>query len=576
MITDGVFTDSLDNSFGYGANGYGGFYYAGAAIDPTTGQLPDFYRGYRANEVSFYGQDDMRINSRLTLNVGLRWEYFGPPHNFKSGIDSNFYFGTPVVPIRPSSNPFFPGDNPYYALEASAVPQVRDTSIWNKDLNNFAPRFGFSYDTMRNQKLVVRGSFGIFYDRMYNNVFENIRFNPPFYADELAGVFASGTALGPLKQPGLLTIPFTSNAQFINPDLFPNGLPKPVPRHIDQNLVSAYYEQYSLGVQHEISKDFALEANFVGTLGRKLIGILNRNTYNGRTACTVPLRQVCIDAGFDEGFSSSRPNLIFNNDNARGNYYGSNYNALNLTLRKRFSHGLNFNANYTYAKALDELSDVFRAKNAQISATDVQNIRFDYGPADFDVRHRVVFSYNYDLPFFTGNRWIGGWTLNGIFSWNTGSPVALFDSRRDPNRNGVLSDRPSFVGSGSVPDSIIGNVQFNSDTGHNQYTWFDASQFSPTTCPTSVNLGLWCNGNLGRGALAGPSFTNLDFGVSKGFKITESTKLRFDANFFNIFNHPNFKNPQGNFSDTNFGNSEATYGDSGGHRVTQLALRFEF
>src|SRR5678816_3442865 len=120
----------------------------------------------------------------------------------------------------------------------------------------------------------------------------------------------------------------------------------------------------------------ACRSRFPGTLTRTWSALTTSST-----AWTVPLRQVCIDAGFDEGFSSSRPNLIFNNDNARGNYYGSNYNALNLTLRKRFSHGLNFNANYTYAKALDELSDVFRAKNAQISATDVQNIRFDYGPA---------------------------------------------------------------------------------------------------------------------------------------------------------------------------------------------------
>src|SRR5262249_4226970 len=143
-------------------------------------------------------------------------------------------------------------------------------------------------------------------------------------ADETAGVFQSGVAMGPLKQPGLLTIPFTSNAQFINPDLFPLGLPKPVPRHIDQNLVNAYYEQYSFGVQHEISKDFVAEANYVGTLGRKLVGILNRNTFDGRTA------------GGAAG-TSTRPNLLFNSDNARGNYYSSNYNALQLSLRKRFS-----------------------------------------------------------------------------------------------------------------------------------------------------------------------------------------------------------------------------------------------
>ena len=581
FVTDSVFTDQLDNAFGYGNYGYGGWYYAGAAVNPTNGQLPNFYRGYRANEFGIYGQDDWRVNSRLTVNLGLRWDYFGPPHNFQPNIDSNYYFGTPVTPIDtckdPATglppfpcqqlNPFLPGGSPYYAYEASAVPQVRNSDIWHKDTNNFAPRIGFAWDTFGNQKWVLRGGFGIFYDRLYNNVFENIRFNAPFYADETAGVFASGTALGPLKQPGLLTIPFTSTAAFIDPAFFPRGLPKPVPRHIDQNLVTAYYEQYSFGVQHELSKDFAVEANYIGTLGRKLIGILNRNTYDGRVSGVANAFGVS---------SSVRPNQLINNDNARGNYYSSNYNALELTLRKRFSAGLSFNANYTYAKSLDELSDVFRTRNTAISATDVQNIRLDYGPSDFDVRHRLVMSYNYDLPIFKANRWLGGWSLNGIFSWNTGAPIGLFNSTSDPNKDGSRTDRPEFIGTSGVLKSIVGNEQVPTGGTSRAYVYLDPTQFSTVTCPANVNGGLWCDPNLGRGAIPGPMFTNWDFGISKAFKITEATKLRFDANFFDFFNHPNFQNPQGNFADPAFGQSQATYGDTGGHRVTQLALRFDF
>jgi hypothetical protein len=569
LVTDGFFTDQLDSALGgYGGAGYGGFYYAGAAVNPTNGQLPDFYRGYRANEVSFYGQDDWRISSRLTLNLGLRWDYFGPPHNFQPNIDSNYYFGNPVTPIATCTdpntgapgfpcqqlNPFFPGGNPFYAYEATATPQVRNSDIWHKDTNNFAPRIGFAWDTLGNQKWVVRGGFGIFYDRLYNNVFENIRFNAPFYADENTGVALGQASIGPLKTPGLFTLPFTSNSQFINPTLFPGGLPLPIPRHIDQNLATAYYEQFSFGVQHELSKDFAVEANYIGTLGRKLIGILNRNTYDGfRATGTTPVR----------------PDPLFGNDNARGNFYSSNYHALDLTLRKRFSSGLSFNASYTYAKALDELSDVFRSRTAQLSATDVQNIRYDYGPADFDVRHRVVVSYNYDLPLFRANRWLGGWSLNGIFSWNTGAPIGLFNSGADPNKDGVRSDRPQFIGSG-VLNSIVGKEQVVSGT--NAYVYLDPTQFGQVPVPT----GSWANSNLGRNSIPGPMFTNWDFGISKAFKITEGTKLRFDANFFDIFNHPNFQNPQGNFADPAFGQSQLTYGDTGGHRVTQLALRFDF
>jgi hypothetical protein len=599
LVTDGVFTDAIDNAYYGGENtgGYGGWYYAGAAVVPSTGQVPDFYRGYRANEVAGYAQDDWRLSSRLTLNLGVRWEYFGPPRNFKSNIDSNVYFGDGVLPIACPGvcNPFFPSTNQWYSYEAGARFEVRNSSIWNKDLNNFGPRVGFAWDTFGNQKIVVRGGAGVYYDRMYNNIFENIRFNAPYYADETAGVFASGAPLGPLKNPTLLTIPFTSTAEFINPANFPRGLPKPVPRHMDQNMVAPYYMQYNLGFQYSLAKDYVLEANYVGTLGRKLLGIVNRNTFDGRTACPAPRNPYppdnpCTLAGFPNGFSTGRANASFNNDNARGNYYGSNYKAIELTLRKRFSHGLLLNANYTYAKSLDELSDVFRGRNAAVSATDVQNLRFDYGPSDFDIRHRVVVSTSYELPIFHGNRWLGGWTTNAIVSWNTGAPIGLLDGSNDSNKDGILIDRPNFIGSGSVLGAIA-NKKANG-----VYQYLDPAQFaSAAACFSDPNAdthgGLWCDPNLSRGSVPGPMFANIDFGISKSFKINERMAFRFDANFFDLLNHPNFQNPSvagggancgggpapgfGCLS-SNFGQPTATDGDTGGHRVTQLAIRFDF
>ena len=567
LITDGLFTDAIDQYY-FGPTyakyyGLGGWYYASASVVPSTGQIPNFYRGYRANESAFYGQDDWRVNSRLTVNLGLRWEYFGPPHNYLPNIDSNLYFGQGVTPLPCPApcNPFFPANSQYYAYEAGATFQVHNSSIWNKDLKNFGPRIGFAYDMLGNQKLVLRAGYGMFYDRMYNNVFENIRFNPPYFADEVAGIFRNGVPLGPLKQPGLIDVPFTNNADFISPAIFP-VLPKPVPRHMDQNLMTPYYMQESFGLQYALAKDFALEASYVGTMGRKLIGIENRNTFDGRIS----------GAG-----SSARPNSIIGSDNARGNYYGSSYNALDLTLRKRFSHGLSLNGSYTYAKALDETSDVFRTTNGGTSygneaTTDQQNVRNDYGPSDFDLRHRIVVSFDYNLPFFQRNRWIGGWTANSIISWNTGEPIGMFDSSSDANANGVRSDRPEFIG----PGSVLGAIH------QHENVYLDPTQFGPSTdCLNDPNInthgGYWCNSNLGRGAIPGPHFTNVDFGISKTFKINERTGFRFDANFFDLFNHPNFEMPQGNFgSSGTFGQSTGTYGSTGGHRVTQLALRFDF
>ena len=588
LITDGVFTDAIDSAVSgsagkYGAYGpYGGWYYASASVVPSTGAVPDYYRGYRANEVAIYGQDDWRVNSRLTLNLGLRWEYFGPPHNFQPNIDSNLYFGNNITPLPCPApcNPDFPGNSQYYAEEATASFQLRNSSIWDKDLKNFGPRVGFAYDLLGNQKLVLRGGWGAFYDRIYNNVFENIRFNPPYFADEVAGPFRNGVAVGPLKQPGLFAIPFlpANNANFISSTIFPSGLPKPVPRHMDQNLATPYYMQESFGLQYQLAKDFALETTYVGTLGRKLLGIENRNTFDGRIS----------GVG-----SSARPNPGFGSDNARGNYYGSNYNALDVTLRKRFSHGLSLTGSYTYSKALDELSDVFRTTNGGAlgleATTDQQNVKNDYGPADFDLRHRIVVSFNYDLPFFHGNRWIGGWTTNSIISWNTGSPIGLYDSSSDANKNGVRSDRPEFEGPGSILGTIVGKEELNASgpgTGPG-YVYFDRSQFGPSTdCLNNSAIdthgGRWCDPNTGRGAIPGPMFTNIDFGISKSFKISERMAFRFDANFFDLLNHPNFENPGNgggggnNFGSSIFGQSTETYGDAGGHRVTQLAVRFDF
>jgi len=139
---------------------------------------------------------------------------------------------------------------------------------------------GFSWDTFGNQKMVVRGGFGVAYDRIYNNIFENLRFNPPFFSDDNFGLFGANNApAGALATPGFYAIPSTANQNglLLDPTIFPGGLPKASPRHMDQNLVTPYYEQMHFGIQYELSKDMVLETDYIGTLGRKLLGILNAN-----------------------------------------------------------------------------------------------------------------------------------------------------------------------------------------------------------------------------------------------------------------------------------------------------------
>jgi hypothetical protein len=566
MLTDGFFGDEAD-LVSFGEFAVGGFTFAQASINPQTGTLPEYYRGYRANEWAAYFQDDWKTTRKLTLNLGLRWEYFGPPHNFRSGIDSNFYFGSADLPVpNPSANSFFPVNNPLTAQVVRGGFQQRDNEIWKKDFNNFAPRVGFAYDVFGTQKLVVRGGGAISYDRIWNNLFENIRFNAPFFAFATVGAFGNGVPSGPLSTPGLYGVPFTpaNTAGFNNPAFNP----APSPRHMDENLKTPYIQQFNLGVQYEFARDFLFEANYINTGGRSLTGLIDINTFNGRT----------------RGGSSRRPNTTIAGDNFRTNAFKSTYHGGQFIVRNRPWHGLQFNTHYTFAKAIDEVSDAFNNRSGQ-RPMDNFNISLDRGRADFDIRHRFVSGFTYELPFFKSNRWLGGWTMSGVVQVQSGVPFSVFHSGQDPNADGYFTDRAVFVGSN------LSGVYTNNNSPADGF--FDADQFvgmntrvaqlgSPAAACGPGNGAVdpnnsarwWCNGTLGRNVLTGPAFNNVDLGIHKRFKITEDTSIQLQANAFNLFNHPNFGLPVGNLNNpAQVGKSISTAGTA---RVMQLALRFDF
>jgi hypothetical protein len=549
LVTDLAFTDEADLAI-LGELSNGSVYYASAAVNPATGGLPEVYRGFRANEFAAYFMDDWRVSQRLTVNWGLRWEYFGPPHNYKPNIDSNFYFGVPVTPIvSTSDNPFFPGNNPFYASMATGTFQVRNNEIWNKDTNNFGPRLGFAYDLLGNQRLILRGGAGIMYDRIYNNVFENIRFNPPYFSDNQIGSVINGVPVGAISTPGLYTVPFTSTAAFASGGL----APKPNPRHMDQNMVSPYYEQFHLGVQWEFLKGYALEVEYINTMGHKLPGYFDINTFNGRRAT---------------GYSQARINTNIGADNYRNNGFSSNYHGGQATVRKNYAGGLGLNASYTWSRSLDNLSDLFNGRGTA-NPTDTMNLRVDYGPADFNMTHRFVGTVSYELPWAKENRWVGGWQLNTIISLQSGVPFSPLSSSSsyDANKNGSYNDRIVYTGSGGPLDSLTGGDTSPADS------YFDPTQWARYVCPSSVNGGLWCSSPQGRGTMTGPAYQNVDFNVIKRFRIKEASSVSLQASFFNLFNHPNFFLPSYNQTSSSFGRSTSVYGEA---RVTQLAVRIDF
>lgn len=564
MVTDGFFGDEADLLF-FGEPTFGAFTFAQASLNPQTGTLPEYYRGYRANEWAAYFQDDWKFRRNLTLNLGLRWEYFGPPHNFRSGIDSNFYFGSGDTPVpNPSSNPFFPVNNSLTAKVVRGSFQQRDNEIWKKDFNNFAPRVGFAWDVLGTGKLVVRGGGAISYDRIWNNLFENIRFNAPFFSFATVGAFGGGAGVpsGPISTPGLYSVPFTeANTKLFNNPLFN---PVPSPRHMDENLKTPYVQQMNLGVQYEFVRDFLLEANYITTQGRSLTGLIDINTFNGRV----------------RGGNSRRPNSSLGGDNFRTNAFKSIYHGGQLIVRNRPWHGLQLNTHYTFAKAIDEISDAFNNRAGQ-RPMDNFNISLDRGRADFDIRQRFVSGFTYDLPFAKDNRWLGGWVLSGIVQLQSGVPFSVFHSGQDPNADGYFTDRAVFTGS-SFPATYIRNTSpadgfFNAEFFEGMNT--RVARLGPAQACGSgngvvvSNAQWWCNGTSGRNILSGPSFQNMDLGLHKRFRLTEQASVQLQANAFNLFNHPNFALPVSNLNSSQVGRSIATVGTP---RVIQLAIRLDF
>jgi hypothetical protein len=508
--------------------------------------------------------------------VGLRWDYFGVPHNFRPNIDSNLYdgsssfnqcrnnsHGAPVcfpgdsAPTASlvSNNPYYP-INPYTASVFSGQFIIKNSDIWNKDPKDFAPRFGLAWDIFGDQKTVLHLGGGIFYDRMYNNIFENMRFNGPLFAFAEAGYFYSGTVQGPFSTPGFYSVPI-SVAQFA-----PYGA-TPSARQMDVNIKAAYDEQVNLDLQRQFGPNWLFDVAYVGTFGHRLPGYVDVTTFAGREL---------------SGVSHSRINPAVGSDNNRANWFNSNYNSLQTSLTKRFSHGLQFNTNYTYSHALDFLSDVFNGRQfingGSIGGTvdDPYRRYLEYGNADFNLTHRLVAYGVWELPFFKGRKGLGGWSYDATFSLQSGQPFSIVDSASDANLDGYDSQRGEYFGYGSPMATVTHRLSPADGYIDPKMTW----EFGASVPAGSAD---WTDGFLGRNTMTGPKFVGCDMSLAKKFQINERFALKITASGFNIFNHPNFANPTEDINSPNFGQSlsDIQPNNSGtGARVFQFAARIDF
>ncbi len=521
--------------------------------DPRTGGPAQSKRNFRSSTDALFLQDDWKFRPNLTVNLGLRWEYFAPLTE-KNGVLSNFILGSAGQEIT-----------------GARIAVVK--SLYPPDRNNFAPRIGFAYSPnfgesfhglLNENKLVVRGGFGIAYNRIPLLEFANVRGNPPFFAryrvccgtsasdfstpfngGEI--LYALGTNNSPFSYPTNPALRMTFNANGIPTNLPPGGqveiygAPAKVP--------TPYVYTYSIEGQYSLPAKLVAEVGYQGSQSRKLVRLVNERFL------------------FTDTFLFD--NILFPTPDT-----SAHYNALIARLTRRFSNGLQFDAIYRLAKSTDVVS--YEGPTANTNPTYPLDVRQEVGPSDYDVRHNFVASGLWELPILRNRHdaagsILGGWQLSGILTAHTGFPwtpvVGQCISTRGP---GLCPVRPVSYRGGAGNDTS--NNAFI--TGSN-FPGGGAAFFS-TAAPNGFQLP-----GIGRNSFRGPRYFDIDMAVSKKFGLSsllgEGRFFEIKANFFNAFNllnlQPfNFNSPSTQVQNALFGRAER--GLAG--RVIEIQGRFQF
>lgn len=464
-------------------------------IEGATIATGDPRRNYFVNSASWYAQDNWQWGTRLNVNYGLRWDYNGP-----------IYDPTHTVSTFLATAP-----------DGLAFPPRTLNRLYPRDWNNFAPRLGFAFTPTRGDKTVIRGAWGIYYDIVNGNLF----------IDNRAAPGGSGVSRNPGGPSPVFTVTNESQITVVQDQpIFGGSDPQPPfgVYGVNQNLKSPYVQNFSLNVQRQLTPEVMVQAGYVGSQGRKLIVTRNINQ-------PAPAVTPYADLQAARPFFSQFPNFSGITDISSA--ADSQFNALQLLIRATSWHALSGQFSYSLGHARDDMSF---ARNT--TPTDNNNLKGDYGNADFDMRHIISGYLLYDVPQPRKSlpRLSKGWELTAFWSYNSGFPFTVFSGE-----GGASSG--SHTGNGLDRANLIGNPY----QGLAKYQWLNFNAFAPNADGTF--------GTTKRNQFYGPRFSTIDFSVIKNTPITEHMTAQFRVEMFNVFNILNLAPPDNNLADgpTGFG-----------------------
>jgi Carboxypeptidase regulatory-like domain/TonB-dependent Receptor Plug Domain len=524
-----------------------------------------FDRAFRVWDGDSYIQDDIKLTRNFTLNVGLRYEREG---DISDALGRNGNFNYNLANPNPPASGTLAGyvvPSNYIGPVPTGVTKVGNNLGYNGDgQNTWNPRLGFAWQLPGSDRFVLRGGYGIYHDRTTGQPFIQLLTDPPFSVlNELAAT-QNGNATLANPFPAAVSIPsFPTYSPTTSTSL----------TIIDPNFRAPTSQHYSMGLQSRLMRDLVLSATYDGMRGTHLLEERSINQANLASASD-PIRGVTTNTVANiplrvpyEGFTASSMEDIESNGE-------SWYNALDVSLEKRMSHGLQFLASYTFARSLSTTGgSAVSGANGGLATGNQNSPSQLYGPDSFIRDQRFVLSAYYALPFFAHNKsfvgaTLGGWRLAGVLTLQSGDRLTLTNNTAT-NVFGITTDRVQIASGCTYPE-----LETSGGTEARLNDYFNKS--CVTTAPVIGSDGKGTTfGDAGFGIVRGPGQANTDFSLIKQFAIPrwDRGRLEVRGEFFNALNHPQFANPSLSFGGASFGEILSS---SVNPRVTQLAMRLSF